>query len=250
MSGKKGDKTMKCLRSLSYVVAAALLGGCVPKKQHEEVVAKLAACEAERSQAITTLATCQENAQREAERWNQVATAVQQEAPSVLKQLEAERTTFLQQLPEAVRTQVDSYLSKFAADVRRAFVVLSEENQKLAAQVEALSQTAGRTETKADTILTRMEAREKALIAEADRLQKGIAAVATQITEFDRTVINCRDCKERLSLNRKERETITAFHSRLVDALNQLRASGGGAASETLTDPPAAEPSSGQQSGS
>ncbi len=227
-----------------FLAVAALLGGCVSKKQHEEVVAKLASCEAERSQAISTLATCQENAQREAERWNQIATAVQQEAPSVLKQLEAERTTFLQQLPEAVRTQVDSYLSKFAADVRRAFVVLSEENQKLAAQVEGLSQTAGRTEGKADAILGRMEARERALLAEADRLQQGIAAVASQITEYDRTVINCRDCKDKLSLNRKEREAISAFHSRLVDALNQLRSSGG---RETPASESGAAPGGGEE---
>lgn len=214
--------------SLAGLLLVTSLWGCVSKKQHEEVVAKLASCEGERSQALSSLAACQENAQKESERWNQIATAVQQEAPSVLKQLEAERTAFVQQLPEAVRSQVDSYLSKFAGDMRRAFLVLSEENQKLSAQVEALSVTAGRTEGKADAILGRMEARERALLADAERIQQGIASVAAQITEYDRTVINCKDCKEKLSLSRKEREALSAFHSRLVDSLNALRSSGAG----------------------
>ena len=39
-------------------------------------------------------------------------------------------------------------------------------------------------------------------------------------------MINCKDCPEKLVLNRKERETITAFHGRLLDALSALRTPG------------------------
>lgn len=216
---------------------ALLASGCVAKKQHDEVVAKLAACEAERTQAVTAVAACQENTAQEAQRWEELATSLQTQAPAVLGQIEAEKSAFLQQLPEAVRTQVDSYLAKFAGDVRKAFAVMREENQKLAAQVEQVGATAGRTEGKADAILGRMEQRERSLLADAERVQKGVVDVAAQITEFDRTVINCRDCPEKLSLSRKERETITAFHSRLVDSLNGLRTAGAGAPSEDAAPP-------------
>jgi hypothetical protein len=216
------------------VVALVVSTGCVSKKQYEESQGKLVACEAERTQAVAAVAACTDNAQKEAQRWEDLSTSLQKEAPAVLSAIQAEKQVFLQQLPEAVRSQVDSYLEKFSRDVKKAFAVMREDNQKMATQLEALGSTAGRTEGKADQILGRMEQRERALLADAERVQKGVGEVTALLTEFDRSVINCKDCPEKLVLNRKERETITAFHGRLLDALSALRTPG----TETNADSP------------
>jgi hypothetical protein len=208
------------------VVALIASTGCVSKKQYDEAQGKLTACEAERTQAVAAVAACTDNAQKESQRWEDLSTSLQKEAPAVLTAMQAEKQVFLQQLPEAVRTQVDSYLEKFSGDVKKAFAVMREENKKMAAQLEEVGSTAGRTEGKADQILGRMEQRERALLSDAERVQKGVVEVTAMLNEFDRTVINCKDCPEKLVLNRKERETITAFHSRMVDALSALRTPG------------------------
>ena len=216
------------------VVTLVVSTGCVSKKQYDEAQGKLVACEAERTQAVAAVAACTDNAQKEAQRWEDLSTSLQKEAPAVLSAMQAEKQVFLQQLPEAVRSQVDSYLEKFSRDVKKAFAVMREDNQKMATQIEALGSTAGRTEGKADQILGRMEQRERALLADAERVQKGVGEVTALLTEFDRSVINCKDCPEKLVLNRKERETITAFHGRLLDALSALRTPG----TETNADSP------------
>ncbi len=212
------------------VVALVASTGCVSKKQYEEAQGKLVACEAERTQAVAAVAACTDNAQKEAQRWEDLSTSLEKEAPAVLTAIQAEKQVFLQQLPEAVRSQVDSYLEKFSGDVKKAFTVMREENKKMAERLEEVGATTGRTEGKADQILGRMEQREKSLLADAERVQKGVVDVTSMVTEFDRTVINCKDCPEKLVLNRKERETITAFHGRLVDALSALRTPGAGEA--------------------
>ncbi len=51
-----------------------------------------------------------------------------------------------------------------------------------------------------------------------------VADIFEQLTEFDNTVINCVKCPERLRLNRRERETLTAFHQSLLAELSQLQA--------------------------
>ena len=44
------------------------------------------------------------------------------------------------------------------------------------------------------------------------------------LSDFDQSKINCKDCPDRLRLNRHERETITAFHQQLTNALANLQA--------------------------
>ena len=226
-------------RIATWIGVVALLAstGCVSKKKYDEAQGKLVACEAERTQAVAAVAACTDNAQKEAQRWEDLSTSLQKEAPAVLTAMQAEKQVFLQQLPEAVRAQVDSYLQKFSGDVKKAFALMRDQNEKMALKLEELGATSGRTEGKADQILGRMEQRERALLADAERVQKGVVDVTAMLNEFDRTVINCKDCPEKLVLNRKERESITAFHSRLVDALSALRTPG--------TETPAAAPPSG-----
>lgn len=212
------------------VVVLIATTGCVSKKQYDEAQGKLVACEAERTQAVSAVAACTDNAQKEAQRWEDLSTSLQKEAPAVLTAMQAEKQVFLQQLPEAVRSQVDSYLQKFAGDVKKAFALMRDQNEKMALKLEELGATSGRTEGKTDQILGRMEQRERALLDDAERVQRGVVDVTAMLNEFDRTVINCKDCPEKLVLNRKEREQITAFHSKLVDALSALRTPGADAA--------------------
>jgi hypothetical protein len=226
------------------VVVIGLVGatGCVSKKRFEESEARLASCEGERQQAVSAAASCQEQAQMEAQRWQELSEAITQEAPAVLSTIQAEKEVFLQQLPEAVRTQVDSYLEKFASDVKKAFALMREQNEKMALRLEEVGATTGRTEGKADRILSQMVERERDLLADATRVQAGIAGAIASVSDFDRTVINCKDCPERLTLSRKERETISAFHGRLIEALSGLRTA---TASEPTGPAADAGPSSG-----
>ncbi len=210
------------------IVAVVALGlvaaaGCVSKSRFEETQGRLEVCEGERQQAVSTAASCQEQAQMEAQRWQELSEAITQEAPAVLSTIQAEKEVFLQQLPDAVRTQVDSYLTKFAGDVKKAFALMREQNEKMALRLEEVGVTTNRTEGKADRILGQMVERERDLLHDATRVQAGVVSVIGTISEFDRTVINCKDCPERLVLSRKEREAISAFHDRLVEQLSSLR---------------------------
>jgi len=207
------------------LVALGLLGasGCVSKSRFEETAKKLSACEDERQQAVSAAASCQEQAQMEAQRWQELSEAITKDAPEVLSTIQAEKEVFLQQLPEAVRTQVDSYLEKFSGDVKKAFALMREQNEKMALRLEEVGATTKSTEGKTDRILGQMVQRERDLLNDATRVQAGIVTAIGTISEFDRTVINCKDCPDRLVLSRKERETISAFHDKLVEQLSGLR---------------------------
>ncbi|MCB1007407.1 MAG: hypothetical protein KDB94_00795, partial [Acidobacteria bacterium] len=83
--------------------------------------------------------------------------------------------------------------------------------------------------------------RERDLLTDATRVQSGIVTVIGTISEFDRTVINCKDCPNRLVLSRKERETISAFHDKLVETLSGLRTATDAEPSGPAAQAPAAD---------
>jgi len=54
-------------------------------------------------------------------------------------------------------------------------------------------------------------------------LRRYILQVVDQVVAFDTNKINCKKCPDKLTLSRKERETITAFHQNLIASLAALQ---------------------------
>ena len=59
--------------------------------------------------------------------------------------------------------------------------------------------------------------------ARRERVTEQLADLVDLVVEFDQSRINCKECPERLKLNRKQRETVLGFHAELMADLADLQ---------------------------
>lgn len=205
------------------LVAALSLSGCVSKSAHEAIQSQLDECRADKQAAQGASEACEKRYDREIARFDTLDSTLEEVVPEALATFRAEREEVLEQVPVQVRDEVESYLDEFATAVARSFQRLADDNEKIlgelgAAKVE-LAKLGADTEAMiaAGVDSTIQEVREGQ--ASREVLQARSANIVAMILEFDRTRINCKDCDNRLRLNKKEIQAITAFHSTLVENL-------------------------------
>lgn len=223
-------KTMLCC------VAAALVltGGCVSRARHQDVAAELEECRRDKLAAQEAAQFCNRRYAREVERWDDIQQVVEEVLPQTVKDFEAERDRIVAMMPEEIRREVDGYLSSFATAVARGFDRLTAQNREILAELKlyksGLDEVGVRTRSIDESVTARL--RESAIRLEeaaadrrraARRVAEAANALIDEVQDFDQTYITDRGSPERLWLNRKQRETVSLFHDRLVRQLVELR---------------------------
>ena len=232
--------------AILLLLTALLMSGCVSKSQLEEAQVQVQTCEEDKAVLEAKVAQWEDRFDRESSRWSTIETSVTEAMPRALDEFHAERKRILDLVPEQVHSEVETYLEDYFTTVMQGFQVLSQDNseiklqlettQKVIEQIGARTQNIGADTAAINQAIDEALAEEQAKVAE---VSAQLSAVIEQIAEFDQTRINCKNCPDKLRLNRREREAVLGLHGQLTTALSQLQSVAGSA---NLVPDPADEP--------
>ena len=246
---------MRPTLSLTVFIALAFglwSTGCASKKELTAAQEQLAACEEEKLKLEASVISWEERFDRESNRWIEIESSVTDALPAALEEFHAERERIIELVPEQVQAEVQVYLEDYFGAVMQGFGQLAADNEDIKSQLrvthKALEAVGADTraigasidETVAEERAKR-EAAQAVRMARDERVATRMSEVVDQVVEFDQNRINCRDCKERLRLNRKEREAILAFHAELISDMADLQRFAGEAAAEAAANEPESE---------
>lgn len=217
---------MSHLRPFVLLTALIVLSGCNQKALEEQV----AACEAEKVQLQAQIEDWEKRFDRESTRWTEMESTITEALPRTLGEFHEERERIVAMVPEQVQNEVEGYLNDYFATVMKGFEFLQKDNTDIKLQLEATNKVLSNlgADTRyignaVDEALVEERYRRDALRSRVDAVSENLNDIIELIVEFDQTQINCKSCPERLRLNRKERETIAAFHQELMADLANLK---------------------------
>lgn len=203
---------------------------CVSQGDFDNAQAELTSCQEEKAQAEAQVITWEQRFDRESDHWKALGATISEQVPQALSELNAERDRIVQLVPAQVQGEVESYLDEYFTTVMQGFDQLSKDNDEVKMQLEAtqkvlmgLGKDTRSVVEKIDTTLT--DERDKRGQEERKRhaVASRISQVVAMVSEFNNTQINCKQCPEKLKLNRKQREAVTAFHGELTTQLAQVQ---------------------------
>lgn len=209
---------MNTYRILTVLLVGALVVGCVSKGDHQAVLAQLEECRNDKTAAQSAAAACEDRFEREIARFDNLDATLGDVLPATLREFEDERAKILEQVPVQVQGEVANYMDEFSDAVRRSFHGLQQDNLEMMAQLSQAQEKLESLGVSSEDLGRRVDTIGSGL-AEQNALRGEAAEIAERLREFDRTMVNCRNCDDRLRLNRKERETISNFHAELVASL-------------------------------
>lgn len=213
------------------LIAAVALGGCVSKQAYEQVQAQLEECRTDKTAAQDASAACEQRFEREVGQWDDAEKALAEAVPQSLQQFQEERDKIIELVPEAARQEVRSYLDDFSKSVSRGFQSLQQsqdalrgDNARILAELDTSRQSLAAVGDRTQSIDSTLKQNLQSANVDRQRMRASAAAIVQMVQEFDQAYINEKGSDERLSLSRKERETITNFHARLMTSLTALQA--------------------------
>lgn len=204
------------------VTLALFATGCVSKKDHEALQAELTACQEATAEAEARVVAWQERFDRENEFWQDLQAEVGEAVPNALAEIDQQREEILAAVPDQVRGELEFYLDDYFSTVMKGFEQMQRNNDDVQLQLEATRKALEVVGSGTQEINTRIDTALADERARRDQVAHDLSDLVGQIVEFDQTRINCRGCGERLHLNRKERETILAFHAELMSDIADL----------------------------
>ncbi len=214
---------MKRTLLLGLLVAFMLGSGCVSKTRYQDLEARLEDCRQATATAEEAAKACDERYEKEVTRWDDIQTVVEEALPQAIREFETDRDRILELVPSEVQGEVESYLSGFARAVAKGFDTLHEQNEKILIQLEVykttLEEVGVRTRSIDDTVTQKLQQ------AAAGRRDAAVVAaeIIDEIQTFDRTYISDKGSRERLKLNRNQRETVALFLDQVVRRLVEMR---------------------------
>ncbi len=223
------------------LIASLALTGCVSKSAHEAIQIQLEECRADKQASQGAAEACEKRYDREIARFDTLDSTLEEVVPEALATFRSEREEILEQVPVQVREEVESYLDEFATAVARSFQRLSDDNDKILSELGTakieLAKLSADTEAliSAGVDTTIQEVREGQ--ASRETLDARSASIVAMILDFDRSRINCKSCDNRLRLNKKEIQAITAFHGDLIENLQGFAAPAGAQGEEDVLEP-------------
>jgi len=208
---------------ISIAAAALLSGGCVSQDKYDALETELAACQEEKAAAQAAVLSWEERYDRETARWDSMEASISDAVPDALVEFREEKERILELVPEQVKFEVEGYLEDYFNTVMKGFELMQKDNQEikfqLAATQKALEAVGADTRSIGQAI-------DEAVFAEQDKrdhLSTELAALLAEIATFDNKRLNCKGCKERLRLNKKNRAEILEFHGQLMTRISELQ---------------------------
>jgi len=219
------------------ICLGSLLLGC-SSGELEKVRGKLKTCEEHRASLQQEANSYRQESERQKQTCGAIQAALEASSPPPV---EDARKEFLQSVPQTVRVEVQFQLEKYFATVARNFKQLQEHNQEVLQELKQAQRAISKTSGQVEKVATSASNLEQGLAAvqkgneEVRQLRENqqarqqqtateIQKAITYVIEFDRTRLNCRECKEKLRMMDRNREEILKFHFKLVEHLTSLQA--------------------------
>jgi chromosome segregation ATPase len=226
-----------------FLAAVALFLGC-SSSELEKVQGELKSCGDRRSSLAREIESCRKESARLKERLNGLQTALAEPLPPSVKEA---REEFLKSVPEEVRVELELHLDSYFTAVAREFKDLQNRNKEILLEMKQarreISQEISKTSGQVEEVASNTSDLKEGLASvqkgaeEAQQLRQRqqqtaaeIQKIVSSLVEFDRSRLNCRECKDKLKLMDKNREAILKFHSRLVQELTAIQTAAEGAA--------------------
>ncbi len=236
---------------ITLIALSALLGsGCVSKKELDASEAKIVTCEEEKLKLEAAVIGWEQRFDRESTRWNEMEASISDALPRALGELDSEREKILELVPEQVQSEVEIYLQEYRIVMMQGFQTLQQDNADIKLRLEATHDAlkAVGADTRAiNKAIDENVAEERSKREQfSSELDTRVSEIVDQVVAFDQSRINCKECPDRLKLNRNQREVITRFHDELTTHLAGLR-SFAGAQKAVVMEPVEAEGEAGEE---
>lgn len=217
---------------VAVVVGAAAGGGTyyAMKTERESVQTELVECQEAKVQAEAKVISWEQRFDRESNRWETMEASIKDQLPKALNELNEERERIVEMVPEQVQDEVSKYLDEYFSTVMTGFEKLATDNKDIRLQLEtthrvleSLGADTRSIQSSIDGALEDERTKRQLERDQREEIASTLGAIGAKIAEFDSTIVNCKNCPNRLRLNRRERETITAFHSELTQSISDLQ---------------------------
>ena len=149
--------------------------------------------------------------------------------PQTLADFRSDREEILELVPLEARDQVAEYVEDLSDMMGRGFQVMVEESETTLLELEiaqtkldALQVTTSSLDSRAAAIADTLEGDLRSTLERQRAVSRDAAAIIEHIRAFDEQYISEQDSEERLRLNRNQRETIAAFHTKVLVDLAAL----------------------------
>ncbi len=213
--------------------------GCVSKKTFEAAQGQLNACEDEKAKLEASVLSWEQRFDRESDRWKEMESSITNALPKALSEFHSERDRILRMVPEQVQAEVNAYLEDYFATVMKGFQALKSDNDEIKLELQATRKALEVVGADTQTINTAVsqtlaEERSKREMESGKReaVSSQLAEVVALVSDFDHKYLNCKDCEERLKLNKKEKDVIVGFHAQLVSRLSAIQSFSGNSAGD------------------
>lgn len=228
-----GKEVLVVHRSLCVML---LLTGCASRSELAELRALLEECRNDKLAAQEAVRACEDRFEREVRQWSDLEEVVTTVIPQTIEGFRRERDAIIDLVPEQAREEVGAYLDELTDALGRGFQVLREENESVLLELEIAQTKLDALEARADSIDSQttaitevlegelrraLEDQRRALEAQR-RVRREVSGLIESVHEFDQRYVSDQESRDRLRLNRRERETIKAFHDDLVGKLSAL----------------------------
>ncbi len=217
---------------VAVVVGAAAGGGTyfAMKTDRKALQTELVECQESKVQAEAQVISWEQRFDRESNRWETMEASIKDQLPRALNELHEERGRIIEMVPEQVQQEVSAYLDEYFSTVMTGFERLATDNKDIKLQLDTTHRVLESLGTDTRTIQSTIDGaledeRSKRQLEREQReeIAAALGEIGAMVAEFDSTVINCKNCPNRLRLSRKERETITAFHTELTRSISDLQ---------------------------
>lgn len=213
---------------LAVPLVTLLVAGCgVSKGDHEQVVADLEECKAE---ALRWESLYQESVEERRVALDQALEMLPAAHAELRSQIDLRLDEVTQALDETLRAEVQESVYELAEAIASGYNMLQQENQRLQAQltesrglIETVLERTGSIEEKAGTIEDRVGAEKDAFLASRQALLLEIGEVEAFLRDWQYTHVDCRECTERLRINKRERDALAQLSDELIARLAAVR---------------------------
>jgi hypothetical protein len=212
----------------SVLLTALLAAGCgVSKKDHAQTVAELEECRAESLRWESLYQESVEERRQALDEALAMLPAAQQELRSQIDLHLAEVTAALD---ETLKSEVQESIYELAEAMASGYNMLQQENRTLQAQlgesrrlIESVLEKAGTIEQTTGTIEERVGAEKEAFVAARQGLLLEIGEVEAFLRDWQYMHLDCKECVERLHINKRERDALAKFNDEMVARLVAVR---------------------------
>ncbi len=215
-------------RYLGLALATLLLAGCgVKQADHDQMVAELEECRAE---SLRWESLYQESVEERRLALDQALEMLPAAHEELRSQIDLRLGEVTQELDDSMKAEVQESVYELAEAMASGYNMLQQENKQLQAQlaesrglIETVLERTTSIEESAGTIEQRVGVEQDVFLAQRQALLLKIGEVESFLRDWQYTHVDCKECVERLRINKRERDALAQLHDDVIERLGEVR---------------------------